>query len=327
MIKRYVVAAVLGSGFFLMSATSEAVVVSGGSSKTTDCIAVFDAVGANRPAPPKAPKNIDCIDGDASCDTDGLRNGECVFSLQVCLNWTALPDCTPDEAITAVVDHADDNGDPKFDPAIQALETRIASLGLPTFDTDACTISSSISVPLRAPKSGNKYATGKKKLRVTVTGDLASKSGQTDKDKMKLTCRPEGDGIYLPEDLFTGTFDRIRQQVFAQSCAVSACHDSESSTGNLILLPGAAYSQLVGVTPDNAAAAGAGQLRVTPGDPDLSFLYRKLTDDLEVGWGDAMPFGGQPVSADLVEIIRLWIIGDGILGPAPETGWVPGTDQ
>jgi hypothetical protein len=327
MIERYLVALTLASGFFLMAAAADAVVVSGGGSKTTDCMAVFDAVGANHPAPPKAPKNIDCTDGDAACDTDGLRNGECVFSLQACLNWTALPDCAPDEALSAVVDHAEDNGDPKFDPDFQALQTRITSLGLPTVDTDTCTISSSIRVPLRAPKSGNKYATGKKKLRITVTGDLAAKSGATDKDKMKLTCRPEGDRIYLPIDLYTGTFDRIRQQIFAQSCAVSACHDSESSTGNLILLPGAAYSQLVGIMPDNAAAAGAGQLRVTPGDPDLSFLYRKITGDLEVGWGDAMPFNEQPLSTDLIEIIRLWIIGDGILGPAPETGWVPGTDQ
>ncbi len=327
MIKQYVVAAALGSGFLLMALAAEAVVVSGGGSKTTDCMAIFEAVGANHPAPPKVPKNIDCIDGDPACDTDGLRNGECIFSLQVCLNWTALPDCTPDEASSAEVDHADDNGDPKFDPDFQALETRITSLGLPSQDTDACTVSSSIRVPLRAPKSGNKYGTGRTKLKLTMFGDLAAKNDQNDKDKMKLTCRPEGDGIYLPIDLYTGTFDRIRQQIFAQSCAISACHDSESSTGNLILLPGAAYSQLVSVVPDNAAAAGAGLERILPGDPDLSFLYRKIIDDLEVGWGDAMPFGEQPLSADQTELIRLWIIGDGILGPAPEEGWVPGTDQ
>jgi len=256
-----------------------------------------------------------------------------VFSLQVCVNSTLVPTCSADQVVSGTVDHAEDNGDSKFDPDFQALQTRINSLGLPTFDTDACTVSNSITVPLRAPSSGNKYGTGKKKLRVTVTGDLVAKNDQTDKDKMKFTCRPEGDGIYLPTDLYTGTFDRIRQQIFAQRCALSGCHDSESATGNMILLPGAAYSQIVGVTPDNAAAAGAGLLRITPGDPDSSFLYRKITDDLVIGWGNAMPLNLTPLTADQIELIRLWIIGDGVLGPAPdacpppETCWVAGTDQ
>ena len=333
MTNKALLAVLIASGFLLTASASEAVLVAGGGSKTTDCMAVFDAVGANSPAAPKVPRNVDCIDGDTDCDSDGLRNGECVFSLQVCLNSTLVPTCTADEVMTAVVDHAEDNGDEKFDPDFQALQTRIDSLGLPTTDSDACTVSNSITVPLRAPSSGNKYGTAKKRLRVTVTGDTVVKNDQTDKDKMKFTCRPEGDRIYLPADLYRGTFDRIRYQIFAQSCALSGCHDSESATGNLILLPGAAYSQIVSFVPDNPAAAGAGLLRVTPGDPDLSFLYRKITDDLEVGWGDSMPFNLPPLSAAQIEIIRLWIIGDGVLGPAPdacpppETCWVPGTDQ
>jgi hypothetical protein len=40
-----------------------------------------------------------------------------------------------------------------------------------------------------------------------------------------------------------------------------------------------------------------------------------------------MPLLGPDVSSQLQEIIRLWIAGDGITGPAPETGWVTGTDQ
>jgi hypothetical protein len=327
MMKARLPAAILASGFLLSAASAGAVVVAGGGSKTTDCMAVFDVVGANHPAPPKVPKNVDCVDGDVACDTDGLRNGECVFGIQVCLNSTALAECAADEVVTAEVDHADDDGDTKFDPDFQALEMRILTLGLPTFDADTCTVSSSISVPLRAPSSGNEYRKANKKVKVTLTGNLASNSDVTDKDKMKFTCRPEGDGVYLPVDLFEGTFDRIREQIFAQSCALSGCHDSESATGDLILLSSAAYSQLVGVTPDNPAAAGAGLQRIFPGDPDLSFLYRKIIDDLEVGWGSSMPDGAAPLSPDQAEIIRLWIIGDGILGAAPETGWVPGTDQ
>lgn len=305
----------------------DAVIVGGGGSSTTDCMAVFDAPGANHPAPPKTAKNVDCIDGDVSCDADGLRNGECSFTIQVCVNSSAIAGCGADQVTTLVVDHAEDDGDPKFDPDFQALQTRVNALGLPTDGADECTLTSTIRVPLRVPRSGNVYRKNKKKLSLAAEGDVATKPDVRDKDKMKLTCRPEGDGIYLPTDLYAGTFDRIRQQVFAQSCAISACHDSESAAGGLILLPGAAYSQIVGVTPSNPAAAGAGLQRIYPGDPTLSFLYRKITNDLAVGWGGAMPASGPALSPELIDIIELWILGDGLLGPAPETGWVTGTDQ
>jgi hypothetical protein len=310
-----------------VASLADAVVVGGGGSSTTDCMSVFDAPGANHPIPPKLPKNVDCIDGDVTCDADGLRNGECSFSIQVCVNSSAIAGCVADTVTTLVVDHAEDDGDPKFDPDFQAVQTRVNALGLPTDGADECTLTSTIRVPLRAPTSGNVFRKNKKKLSLAAVGDIAAKPDVRDKDKMKFTCRPEGDGIYLPVDLYTGTFDRIRQQVFAQSCALSGCHDSESATGGLILLPGAAYSQIVGVVPSNVAAAGAGLQRIYPGDPTLSFLYRKITDDLAVGWGGAMPATGPAVSQQLTDIIALWIVGDGLLGPAPETGWVAGTDQ
>jgi len=306
---------------------ASAVIVGGGGSKTIDCMAVLDAPGANQPAPPKVPKNIDCTDGDVSCDADGLRNGECSFSIQVCLNSTALATCGAGDVATLEIAHAVDNGDAKFDPDFQALQTRVNALGFPNDTLDDCTVSSTVRVALRTSSSGSALRKNKKKLAFVAEGDVASKTGARDKDRMKFTCRPEGDGIYLPTDLYTGTFDRIRQQVFAQSCALSSCHDSESSAGGLILLPGAAYSQIVGVVPSNLAAAGAGLERIYPGDPTLSFLYRKVTNDLEIGWGGSMPAAGSPVSQQLLDIIELWIVGDGILGPAPETGWVPGTDQ
>jgi hypothetical protein len=287
-------------------------------------MSVFEAPGANKPALPKTPKHVDCIDGDPACDADGLRNAVCIFDLQVCANATGLEKCTPEETDSIVVDHAVDDGDAKFDPDFQALQSRIDTLGFPDNDSlDVCTVASALNVPLRA-RSGNKFKKGKKRVKLAAEGDVLAKPFARDRDKMNFTCRPEGDGIYAPTDLYTSTFERISQQVFAPSCAISACHDSESgpTSGNLILLPGAAYSQTVGVTPDNPIAAGAGLLRVTPNDEVASYLYRKITCDLAPGWGDCMPLVGPDVDADLIEIIRLWIL-DG----APSTGWVPGTDQ
>lgn len=301
-------------------------VVAGGGSARTDCLAVFDAA-ANVPAPPKVPRHVDCVDGDPLCDSDAVRNGRCVFDLRVCVNSTDVAGCSPSEADAVDIAHAVDDGDRRFDPDFQALQQRVDLLGFPDNDAlDACTLASSLTVVLKGPSASGRMRANKKKLQMSAFG-FASGNIVEDRDRMKLTCRPEGDAIYEPSDLYEGTFDRIRQQVFAQSCALSGCHDSESHQGNMVLLPNAAFSQLVGVTPDNPAAAADGLERISPGDPDLSFLYRKITGDLEPGYGVRMPQGGPALPGELTELIRLWIIGDAMTGPAPETGWVTGTDQ
>jgi hypothetical protein len=305
---------------------SRAQVVGGGGGRATDCVSVFVAPGANSPAPPRPARHVDCVDGDPACDTDGARNARCVIEIGLCVNSTEVLGCAPVRANTLIVAHAADNGDPGFDVDFQALQVRADQLDLPGDETlDDCTLPSTVTVPLRAPGPSGVHRLGKKRLGVTALG-FASGRPATDRDRMRFTCRPEGNGVYVPRDLYTGTFDRIAQQVFAASCAKSGCHDSETHQADMILLPNAAYSQTVGVVPTNPVAAAAGLRRVLAGDPDLSLLYRKLTGDLEPGWGSPMPLTGPAVSPALVDIIRLWIIGDGTLGPAPATGWVDGTD-
>ncbi len=320
-----VAAIVATAGLYVRPAS--AAVVRGGGSKKTDCLSVFDAPGANKPLPPKDPKHVDCVDGDPSCDADGLRNGSCSFDLRVCINSTAIAECVPELTDAVAVDHAVDNGDRRFDPDFQALQQRVDLLGFPGNDfLDACSLTSTVTVSLKGPKANSKMATNRKKVRLLTLGNAGGKA-RKDRDRIKFTCRPEGDRIYLPRDLYSGTFDRIGQQIFAQRCALSGCHDSETAANALVLLPNAAYSQLVGVSPTNPAALSDGLLRITPGDPVASFLYRKITFDLPAGYGSGMPLSGAALTPDLAELIRLWIIGDGVLGPAPETGWVTGTDQ
>ena len=303
-------------------------VVGGGGSKTSDCVAVFDAAGANSPTPPKAPRNIDCVDGDPSCDADGVRNGRCVFNLTICINSTALADCVPLSTNDVAIDHAvDDGSDPKFDPDFQGLQQRVDLLGFPAnTDTDFCTTTSAVTVSLKPPSSGNLYKRASKRVSLTASGSSASRS-VSDRDKMKMSCRPEGDGIYLPTDLYTGTFDRIRRQIFAPSCALASCHDSQSAKGGMILYPNVAYSQTVGGTPDNAAAVADGLKRISPGNPAMSFLYRKIAHDLVTGYGADMPLAKPMLSPDQIDLVRRWILGDATLGPTPENGWVAGTDQ
>ncbi len=308
-----------------MAAPAAAVVVGGGGPKARDCVSVFDATGVNSPAPPRTPRNIDCVDGDPACDMDGTRNASCTFSLRLCVNSSNVAGCTPERADDITIQHAQDNGDPRFDTDFQALQARADLLGFPDQESlDRCTQQSAITVVLKGNGSGVRML-NKKLLRLTALGAAGGRP-TTDRDRMKLTCRPEGNGVYSPHELYGGTFDRIAHEVFAQSCALSGCHDSETHQADEILLPNAAYSQIVGVTPTNPSAATAGLQRIFPGDPMQSFLYRKITADLEAGWGLPMPRTGPALSPQLIEIIRLWIIGDSTLGPAPQDGWVAGTD-
>lgn len=317
----------VASCLVLVAGSAWAALVRGGGNRSTDCIAVFDAPGANKPAPPKVARNVDCTDGDPSCDADGARNGICVFDLQVCLNSDGfVAECTPEEVDSVTVEHAEDNGDPKFDPDFQAIQLRLNLLEMPNNQNlNDCTVVSSITVALKGPNSSNKMRAGRKRLKVSADG-RASGRNKIDRDRLRLKCRPEGDRIYLPVDLFDSTFDRITQQVFAPSCALSACHDDQSNAGGMNLLPINAFAQIVGVVPMNLAAAGDGLFRIDAvGDFNNSLLYRKITGNLPAGYGGRMPLGMPSLDPNLIELIRLWIVGDAVTGPAPQTGWVTGT--
>jgi hypothetical protein len=123
------------------------------------------------------------------------------------------------------------------------------------------------------------------------------------------------------------TLAELQETIFTPSCAIATCHFEEGATfsGNLDLEAPVAYANLVGVTPDNPAAALDGLIRVDPFNPDNSFLVVKVChDDLseelcpvprKLEYGAPMPFPPRtPLPAEQVEAIRLWI-----LRGAPET--------
>jgi hypothetical protein len=301
---------------------ARALVVGGGGGVSTECLTVFDAPANYRP---EKPRHVLCTDGDVTCDADGVVNGVCEFPVAVCANSSFDPRCTYFGVQSVVVDHAEDNGDLKFDPDFQAVQDRIdTQIAPPTTDPDACTASTTIRVPIVGPL-GSLCSRGRKKLRLTTTSTPPPASTpRLDKDKLKLMCEPAvTSGGCDPQTLFTGTFDRIQRQVFNQSCAVGGCHDSQALAGGLTLEFGTAHAALVDVVPTNLAAAAAGWRRVSAtGDPATSFLFHKLTGDLPDGsYGERMPRNKPKLDQRLIDIIQLWIEAG-----APETGWVPGTD-
>jgi len=313
-----VVAVAAGLALLVSVLDAGATIVRGGGPRFTDCLAVFDT-------PVQLASNvrtIRCLDGDPACDADGEVNGECRFPVTVCANSTTDPLCSLSGVQSMFVDHSLDNGDPKFDPDFQALQSRIENqIDPPTSDADQCTNPSNIVVRLKGPFPGNRCRQNTKLIKLTTQSTFVAGDFYTDTDTLKLICRPTADSCD-PMALFDGTFDRIQKQIFNNSCALSACHDSQSQQAGLLLEVGASYTQLVGVTPSNVTAQGLGWDRVTAGDPDTSFLLHKVTGDLGVGLGSRMPLGSAPLPANLIEILRLWIEAG-----APETGWVPGTDS
>jgi hypothetical protein len=309
--------------FLLPVSTAQALVFGGGGSSRTDCLVVLDA---QVNYPPDKPKRFRCADGDA-CDADGTVNGVCAFDLGICANSTYNPThCTLVGVDSITVDHAVDNGDRRFDPDYQALQNRIngAIVGPddpPDTDADSCAPPTRFLIPVIGPLAGNVCKRGKKEVKLTAYSVALMGVRLRDRDKLKMECEPAQAGCD-PMAIYAGTFDRIQRQIFNQTCAVSGCHDSQSKTGGLLLEEGAAYANLVDVTPQNAGASGAGWKRVDAANasPATSYLFHKLTGDLDGTQGARMPFGGGALDDHLVEIITLWIE-DG----APATGWTPGT--
>ncbi|MGH7894656.1 MAG: hypothetical protein ACREQL_08300 [Candidatus Binatia bacterium] len=306
-------------------AVAQAFIVGGGGSSKTDCLVVLDA---QLNYPPDKPKRYRCADGDPTCDADGVVDGVCTFSLTVCANSTYNPAlCTLVGVDSITVDHALDNGDRKFDPEFQALQNRINS-GIvgpndpPNTDVDTCAIASTFRIPVLGPFAGNVCKRGKKQVKIRSYSQFIAGVQYKDTDKLKMECEPALAGCD-PQTLYAGTFDRIQKQIFDKSCAVSGCHDSQSQTGGMLLEGGAAYTNLVDVTPQNATAAGLGwkRLDATNASPETSFIYHKLTGDLSGGTlGARMPLGGSKLDDFLIDIVRLWIEAG-----APQAGWVPGT--
>lgn len=90
--------------------------------------------------------------------------------------------------------------------------------------------------------------------------------------------------------------------IFKSRCVM--CHLPGAELGNLALHPKAAYANLVGVPSSESPLP-----RITPGNPEASYLYRKVTGTQIAagGTGERMPFGEPPLSAGQLEAIRRWI--------------------
>lgn len=116
-----------------------------------------------------------------------------------------------------------------------------------------------------------------------------------------------------PPGGFSPNFSEIQAVVFTPSCATSGCHVGASPPAGLSLDSNSSYTMLVGV----ASSQDPAFMRVQPGNPDTSYLVRKLEGTASAG--GRMPPSGALDQASIATI-RQWISDGAIDDRAPAAG-------
>lgn len=96
------------------------------------------------------------------------------------------------------------------------------------------------------------------------------------------------------------TLESIQANVFNPFCIT--CHSGAAAPLGLRLDAQNSYTALVGVPSVQDGAL----FRVAPGQPDQSYLVRKLEGTAPVG--GRMPLGGPPIPQENIDFIRQWIV-------------------
>ena len=107
----------------------------------------------------------------------------------------------------------------------------------------------------------------------------------------------------------TADFASIQENVFTPIC--TRCHIGASAPEGLQLDATHSYSLLVGVP----SAEQSSLLRVKPGDPDSSYMVRKIQGGPGISGGQ-MPLGGPPLPQATIDTIRQWISDGAANSPA-----------
>lgn len=97
------------------------------------------------------------------------------------------------------------------------------------------------------------------------------------------------------------TLADIQASVFTPNCATGGCHAGGSPAQGMSLVAGSTFANTVNVPSNQVPTLD----RVEPGDPDNSYLVRKIEGT--ASGGSRMPLGGPALSQDLIDDVRQWI--------------------
>jgi hypothetical protein len=120
--------------------------------------------------------------------------------------------------------------------------------------------------------------------------------GIVDSNPSPSSCFDEAGFVFDPE------LSCIQEMVLTPRCAVTGCHVG-SGQAELTMTDGVTHGETVAV----ASTTDLNFMRVSPGDPNDSYLIMKLVADPRIV-GGRMPLGGQPLNPDKITVIREWIL-------------------
>lgn len=135
----------------------------------------------------------------------------------------------------------------------------------------------------------------KRKLIVLLAGLLSGSFSCADQivESTPLVSAPAGSLV------IRARFSSIQDSLFTISCALSGCHSGSVSPN---LSAGSAYDEIVNVP--NTQIPGLN--RITPGEPQNSYLYLKLIGSSEIV-GERMPTRALPLPPVVSDSLKAWI--------------------
>jgi hypothetical protein len=120
-------------------------------------------------------------------------------------------------------------------------------------------------------------------------------------------CAGNGEGLDEPDEepsvpppQEAPTFSDIQTMIFIPICV---CHVGAAAPQGLVLDTADSIDMLVNIP----SAEVLDLFRVEPGNPDDSYLVRKLEGGPGIV-GSQMPLGGPPLDQDLIDRVREWIL-------------------
>jgi hypothetical protein len=353
------------TGVLVHTAAVSAQVVGGGGSPATDCYVTYDSIPKPN-SPSASPKHLKCADGASDCDGQGNgdadpRPGYCRYQIQVSLNTTGFPSCTPTDLKGFAIPYsttldADNDTHPKNVPDFNVLATFVdGELPLDAGMTDRVSGFTNVTIPMKIAFKGTGavFKTTTLKLHPTMcTAGLITSSSDPNKwkcppgvvkdvDTFKLTCTPATDPSACTT--ITSTFQQIQEHIFDRKCAIPACHNAGGGLPDLCLASSCdagtrhAYTDLVGIPPHNFFANSDGLLRVDPGNPGNSYLVHKINGGSQLNspnfpnsplpaYEHRMPYhdprGVPPRVRRKLSAAEIQLITDWINAGAPQAGFV-----